>query len=498
MRAVDGRRPAVDRRHVRRHAGLPDKRRLPGPARKTHRRPDRQGDRHPRRIHLLRHDGHVVHAAHGGVNPWVGTVPALAYGLSTYFLLIIGAGHVTKMWALVYAPADDGRRMGRPARQRLVRRGRHGPRRIARNRRQPSADHLLFPRGDGRILGERGRRRPSAKDGCGTSPCARRRSPRRACWPRDRTSRPSGTRPSTRRRPSAAARSWPPGAKAPATDWRSTTPRRGATARAETLNLLVPDFMGRDSGTTLPADGETAALLDGYGLRGAAQQLPAYWGTQPYTGGPTYLGAAAVFLAALGIALAGGRNKWWIVAVCAVMILLAWGRNLMGFTELAFRIPARIRQVPHRLDDAGRRPVGRAGARGIGPRTALERRRSAPAPAARTGLVGGRHGRRLPAAGRGRRLAVRLRARRKRGDDDRTVPPHLRGERHAGIHLPRHGRRMGRRHRRGDGCRPRRDDALRRLAVASDDPARGGLRRALRPAADREIRAHGPAGGASY
>lgn len=106
--------------------------------------------------------------------------------------------------------------------------------------------------------------------------------------------------------------------------------------------------MGRDSGTTLPADGETAALLDGYGLRGAAQQLPAYWGTQPYTGGPDPTWARrAVFLAALGIALAGGRNKWWIVAVCAVMILLAWGRNLMGFTELAFRIPARIRQVPH-------------------------------------------------------------------------------------------------------------------------------------------------------
>ena len=43
-----------------------------------------------------------------GVNPWVGTVPALAYGLSTYFLLIIGAGHVTKMWALVYAPLMMG------------------------------------------------------------------------------------------------------------------------------------------------------------------------------------------------------------------------------------------------------------------------------------------------------------------------------------------------------------------------------------------------------
>ena len=39
-----------------------------------------------------------------GLSPWVGLVAALAYGFSTYFLLIIGAGHITKMWALVYAP----------------------------------------------------------------------------------------------------------------------------------------------------------------------------------------------------------------------------------------------------------------------------------------------------------------------------------------------------------------------------------------------------------
>lgn len=44
-----------------------------------------------------------------------------------------------------------------------------------------------------------------------------------------------------------------------------------------------------------------------------------------------------MFLAALGIALARGRNKWWIIAACVVMILLAWGRNLMGFTEFAFK-----------------------------------------------------------------------------------------------------------------------------------------------------------------
>jgi hypothetical protein len=39
-----------------------------------------------------------------GVNPWIGIIAGLAYGLSTYFFLIIDAGHITKMWALVYAP----------------------------------------------------------------------------------------------------------------------------------------------------------------------------------------------------------------------------------------------------------------------------------------------------------------------------------------------------------------------------------------------------------
>ncbi|MDE5851684.1 MAG: YfhO family protein, partial [Alistipes sp.] len=73
-----------------------------------------------------------------------------------------------------------------------------------------------------------------------------------------------------------------------------------------------------------------------YGLRGAAQQLPTYWGEQPYTGGPTYLGAAAVFLAVLGVALLRGRNKWWLVAVCGVMLFLAWGHNWLWFTRLFF------------------------------------------------------------------------------------------------------------------------------------------------------------------
>ena len=95
--------------------------------------------------------------------------------------------------------------------------------------------------------------------------------------------------------------------------------------------------MGGDSGRAFTRDGEMAKALKPYGLESFAEQLPAYWGEQPYTAGPTYLGAAALFLALLGLLLASGRNKWWIAAVSLLTLLLAWGHNFMGFTEFAFK-----------------------------------------------------------------------------------------------------------------------------------------------------------------
>ena len=272
-----------------------------------------------------------------GVNPWVGTVPALAYGLSTYFLLIIGAGHVTKMWALVYAPlmmggawvALRGNVWCGAAVTALA-----ASLEIGANHPQITYYFLVamaaFWASEAVAAFREGRMRnfalrTAALAAAGLLAAGSNFAP---LWYTAQHSK------ETIRGGSELASGSESSGDGLALDYATAW----SYGRAETLNLLVPDFMGRDSGTTLPADGETAALLDGYGLRGAAQQLPAYWGTQPYTGGPTYLGAAAVFLAALGIALAGGRNKWWIIAVCAVMILLAWGRNLMGFTELAFRI----------------------------------------------------------------------------------------------------------------------------------------------------------------
>ena len=271
-----------------------------------------------------------------GVDPWVGIVAALAYGLSTYFLLIIGAGHITKMWALVYAPLMMGGAW-------MTLRGNiwcgaaltalTASLEIGANHPQITYYFLVamaaFWISEG-IVSFREKRmknfalRTAALAAAGLLAVASNFSP---LWYTARHSK------ETIRGGSELAATAETSKNGLALDYATAW----SYGKAETLNLLVPDFMGRESGTTFPADGQTAAVLNDYGLRGAAQQLSAYWGTQPYTGGPTYLGAAAVFLAALGIALARGRNKWWIIAACVVMILLAWGRNLMGFTEFAFK-----------------------------------------------------------------------------------------------------------------------------------------------------------------
>ena len=271
-----------------------------------------------------------------GVDPWVGIVAALAYGLSTYFLLIIGAGHITKMWALVYAPLMMGGAW-------MTLRGNiwcgaaltalTASLEIGANHPQITYYFLVamaaFWISEG-IVSFREKRmknfalRTAALAAAGLLAVASNFSPLWYTAKHSKETIRGGSELATTAETSAGGL-----ALDYATAW--------SYGKAETFNLLIPDFMGRESATTFPADGETAAVLNGYGLRGAAQQLPAYWGTQPYTGGPTYLGAAAVFLAALGIALARGRNKWWIVAACVVMILLAWGRNLMGFTEFAFK-----------------------------------------------------------------------------------------------------------------------------------------------------------------
>lgn len=58
-----------------------------------------------------------------------------------------------------------------------------------------------------------------------------------------------------------------------------------------------------------------------------------YWGNQPFTSGPTYMGALIVFLFVLSFVYVKDRLKWAILIASVLVILLGWGRNLMGFTE---------------------------------------------------------------------------------------------------------------------------------------------------------------------
>lgn len=270
-----------------------------------------------------------------GINPWVGIIAALAYGLSTYFLLIIGAGHITKMWALVYAPLMMGGAW-------MTLRGNiwcgaaltalTASLEIGANHPQITYYFLIamaaFWISEGVIAWQEKRiknfaARTAALTAAGMLAVASNFSPLWYTAQHSKKTMRGGSELTTTVESSKTGL-----ALDYATAW--------SYGRTETFNLLIPDFMGRESGSTFSSDGPVAAVMNDYGFRGGAQQISTYWGTQPYTGGPTYLGAAAIFLAALGIVLLRGRNKWWVIAASVVMILLAWGNNLMAFTEFVF------------------------------------------------------------------------------------------------------------------------------------------------------------------
>ncbi|MBQ5911917.1 MAG: hypothetical protein IIW93_02325, partial [Bacteroidaceae bacterium] len=107
----------------------------------------------------------------------------------------------------------------------------------------------------------------------------------------------------------------------------------------EMPNLLIPNFNGGASSGELPLDSETGKLLKRAGqpnLKQTMKHLPLYWGPQPFTAGPMYMGAISIFLFVLGLILCKGREKWWLVAATVISIFLAWGNHFMWFTRLWF------------------------------------------------------------------------------------------------------------------------------------------------------------------
>ena len=145
----------MDGAHVRRDARLPDQRRLPRTARQGHGGTARRPHRQTRRIRLFRHALDVAHAAHRRRRSVGGHRPVA--GLRPFDLLLpdYRRGPYYQDVGACLCPADDGGHLDDAAWRQMARRRHHSPLRIARNRRQPPSDHLLFPAGRRAVLRQR-------------------------------------------------------------------------------------------------------------------------------------------------------------------------------------------------------------------------------------------------------------------------------------------------------------------------------------------------------
>ena len=99
----------------------------------------------------------------------------------------------------------------------------------------------------------------------------------------------------------------------------------------ETWTLLVPNVKG---GASVPlAENKAAMKKADPNYMGIYQQLGQYWGNQPMTAGPVYVGAFVLMLFVLGLFIVKGPLKWALLVATILSVLLSWGKNFMPFTD---------------------------------------------------------------------------------------------------------------------------------------------------------------------
>lgn len=356
-----------------------------------------------------------------GINPWIGIIAGLAYGLSTYFFLIIDAGHITKAWAMVYAPPLVGA-VWYTLRKNMwaggVLAALFGSLELGANHPQVTYYFLLVCatlwlsemwftyRGKAwRSFGKRTAILVVAALLAGASNFS-------PLW------YAASHQKHTVRGASADGKSAEE-ARQDKIDWNT----QWSYGKAESFNMLVPNYMGAmpfeelniEASENLLYSDDAQRFFGDRALDYANKRIESvpveqihtmaianmvelfegefkhpftaedieymiqsnedihefyteecnaiynkmyeelysegynrlnipiytvgssvYWGDQPFTAGPTYLGAVVVFLAILGIILTTGRNRWWLLAITIFAIFLAWGKNMMWFYELMF------------------------------------------------------------------------------------------------------------------------------------------------------------------
>ncbi|MBN9380394.1 MAG: YfhO family protein [Chitinophagaceae bacterium] len=113
----------------------------------------------------------------------------------------------------------------------------------------------------------------------------------------------------------------------------------------ETFNLLVPNAQGPgDLGKVITGNSKFADKLTEVGVPEdqalAMANAYSYWGNQPGTAGPAYLGAVCWMLFILGLVFIKGWQKWWLVSITIVGIVLAWGKNFSTINDfLLYHLP---------------------------------------------------------------------------------------------------------------------------------------------------------------
>ncbi len=108
----------------------------------------------------------------------------------------------------------------------------------------------------------------------------------------------------------------------------------------ESMTLLFPNYYGGSSSANLGNNSEIVKAMKANNIDDATiQQFTGspvpflYWGNQPFTSGPVYVGAIICFLFFLGLIIVKGPIKWWLLSATVLSLLLSWGHNLMPVTE---------------------------------------------------------------------------------------------------------------------------------------------------------------------
>ncbi len=101
----------------------------------------------------------------------------------------------------------------------------------------------------------------------------------------------------------------------------------------ETFTFLIPNFKGGGSEAIATADKDALKSVDPQ-IREQIAGSSAYFGDQPFTSGPVYIGAIVMLLAFLGLIIVDHPLKWALFAATLLSVMLAWGKHFMGLTEL--------------------------------------------------------------------------------------------------------------------------------------------------------------------